>query len=330
MILGIETSCDETSVAVYHPEEGIRVNFVASQVNLFKMYGGVIPEVACRRHLEVINPLIDQVLEKAGIKWEDISACAVCYGPGLIGAVLIGVAVAKAIAGAIGIPLIGINHLEAHIYSSFLEASPKFPLLALIVSGGHTNLVYMQGHLSYKTLGQTKDDAVGEAFDKVAKLMGLEYPGGPVIDRLSKKGDPLAIDFPKPYLKEGGFDFSFSGLKTAVRNYYFKNKDNIKIEDVCASFQNSAVEVLVSKLFRAADDYNAKQIIICGGVASNSFLREKISLMGKEKGYSIWIPGLEYCTDNAAMVACAGFYKYRGKNFASLDLDAYSVLDLDN
>lgn len=329
MILGIETSCDETAAAVYESRKGILSDCVASQVKVFKKYGGVIPEVACRKHLEVINLLIKKTLEKAGVNWKDIKACAVSNGPGLIGAVLIGVAAAKAIASTLDIPLIGINHLEAHIYSSFLEGKPKFPIIALIVSGGHTTLVYMPEHLVYKTLGQTKDDAAGEAFDKVAKLLNLEYPGGPLIDKLSRKGNPDAINFPRPYLK-AGLDFSFSGLKTAVRNYCFENINNLNIEDVSASFQQAVVEVLIKKLSLALERYKVNQIVICGGVASNTLLRREMSQLAKEKKCLLWIPQAKYCTDNAAMVACAGSYKYKKKKFARMDMDAYSVLELDS
>ena len=327
MILAVETSCDETSVALYDRDKNIRSVLVASQVDLFKKFGGVVPEIACRKHVEIINPLLNELLALNKVGWKDIEAVAVTNGPGLIGAVLVGVAVAKTISAVISVPLIDVNHLEAHIYSAFIDNEPSFPLIALIVSGGHTNLVYMKDHLIYKTLGRTKDDAAGEAYDKVSKLLNLDYPGGPLIDKYAGKGDPLKIKFPMPMMDES-LNFSYSGLKTAVRNFYEKSGNDFSIYDISAGFQRSAIGILMKKLKKAVDEYNVNDIIICGGVACNSLLRSEANEYAQNNGLNLFIPKPIYCTDNAMMVAVAGYRKYVNNISSSLDLDAYSIREL--
>ncbi|MFH1454532.1 MAG: tRNA (adenosine(37)-N6)-threonylcarbamoyltransferase complex transferase subunit TsaD [Armatimonadota bacterium] len=325
-ILAIETSCDETGAAVINNNCEILSNIVSSQIDLHSKYGGVVPEVACRKHLEVLNPVIQEALDKAGICFKDLKAVACANRPGLIGAVLMGVGAAKAISAVCGIPLIAVDHLESHIYANFIEHKDiEFPLVALIVSGGHTSLIYIEDHLKYEILGRTRDDAAGEAFDKVAKALNLGYPGGPKIDELAKKGNEKAISFPKAKLPSP-YEFSFSGLKTAVMN--FLHKDGLEkhsLPDICASFQKAVVEVLIDNTFKAADDKGVKQILLSGGVVANSSLRKKMEEKAKELNFKLNFPPIKYCTDNAAMTAACAYYKYNKGIFADLSLDAYST-----
>ena len=331
-VLGIETSCDETSAAILVDGVDLRSNIIASQVDTHKKFGGVVPEVASRKHLENVNPVILEALDKAGTTLADLDAVAVTYGPGLVGALLVGVAAGKALAYALDIPLIGVNHLEGHISANFLvRPDLEFPLLCLVVSGGHTDLVYMPHRGDYQLLGRTRDDAAGEAFDKVARAMGLGYPGGPLIDKLSKEGDPKTIKLPRAFLEEGSLDFSFSGLKSAVLNYLNRaaqRKEEVNKADLAASFQRAVVEVLVEKTFIAAEACGVKTIMLAGGVAANRSLRELLLLRAEKAGCRVVFPPLDLCTDNAAMIACAGYYKYLRSDFAGLTLNAVPGLAL--
>ncbi|MCL5779759.1 MAG: tRNA (adenosine(37)-N6)-threonylcarbamoyltransferase complex transferase subunit TsaD [Bacillota bacterium] len=331
-ILGIETSCDETSAAVLVDGVGLRSNIISSQIEIHKKFGGVVPEVASRKHLENVHPVIMEALEQAGVGLGDLSAVAVTYGPGLVGALLVGVAAAKAMAYGLDIPLIGVNHLEGHIAANFLaQPDLEFPLLCLVVSGGHSDLVYLPGRGEYRLLGRTRDDAAGEAFDKVARAMGLGYPGGPLIDRLAREGNPEAVQFPRAFLEEGSLDFSFSGLKSAVLNHLNRAamaKEEINKADLAASFQRSVVEVLVEKTMLAVQRTGVKTILMAGGVAANGGLRALLQERAAAAGCRLVLPPLNLCTDNAAMIACAGYYKYLRGDFAPLTLNAVPALAL--
>jgi N6-L-threonylcarbamoyladenine synthase len=332
LIMGIETSCDETAAAIVKDGKKIISNVVASQISIHQKYGGVVPEIASRKHMEYIIPVIDKALDESGEKITDLSAIAVTYGPGLIGSLLVGLSVAKAMAYAQNIPLIGVNHLEAHIYANFLEHNEiKPPFVCLIVSGGHTSLVYIRHFGEYELLGQTKDDAAGEVFDKIAKFLNLGYPGGPIIEKLAKEGDPSSIQFPRPILNDKTYDFSFSGLKTAVI-YHIKELEkrnkNIPVSDILASFQQATIDVLVEKTIKAALQFKAKQIILAGGVAANTSLRREIKEKANLFNIKVFYPSISLCTDNAAMVASAGYYKFKENKKSSLTLDAASRLPL--
>lgn len=324
LVLAIETSCDETSVAVLRGERDVLANVVSSQAALHERYGGIVPELASRQHLKVINPALDEAIQKAGVTFWDLSAVAVTVGPGLIGSLVVGVAAAKALAAVLEVPLIGVNHLEAHLYANVLEdAEAAPPAVGLIVSGGHTLLVNMVDHGIYDLIGQTLDDAAGEAFDKVARYLGLGFPGGPEIDRFARQGDPRAIPFPRA-MREEGFDFSFSGLKTAVLNYVRRQRDlahDVSVEDVCASFQEAVVDVLVTKTVRAAAEHRVPAVFLSGGVAANSRLREALTAAGGERGVRVFAPSPALCTDNAAMVACCGYHRYRRGIRTPLDVN---------
>jgi len=332
LIMGIETSCDETAAAIVEDGKKIISNIVASQINIHQKYGGVVPEIASRKHMQDIIPVIDKALDESGKKITDLSAIAVTYGPGLIGSLLVGLSVAKAMAYAKNIPLIGVNHLEAHIYANFLEHNKiKPPFICLIVSGGHTSLLYIEYFGEYKLLGQTKDDAVGEVFDKIAKFLNLGYPGGPITEKLAKEGDPSSIQFPRPILNDKSYDFSFSGLKTAVI-YHIKKLEkrnkNIPTNDISASFQQAVTDVLVGKTIKAALKFKTKQIVLAGGVAANSSLRREIKEKANLLNIKVFYPSISLCTDNAAMVASAGYYKFKENKKSSLNLDAVSRLPL--
>lgn len=327
LILGIDTSCDDTSASVV--EDGIKIisNIISNQTGIHKKYGGIVPELASRRHIEMIWPVVDEALKCAGVSFKHITCIAVCYGPGLIGSLLVGCSFAKALCYSQNIPLIAVNHLEGHIFTSFLEEyKPSFPFLALIVSGGHTSLYHVDGFQQYKELGRTRDDAAGEAFDKVSKLLGLGYPGGPVIDKLAKEGNPEAIDFPRAYLPNS-FDFSFSGLKTAVLNFLEKG-EKVKFEDIAASFQASVVDVLVKKIEWAIKKTWLRRVVISGGVAANSELREKMKEMCNKREAELFLPSVSLCTDNAAMIAAAGYHHFKTGNIAGLDLNPKAYLPL--
>ena len=328
IVLGVETSCDETSVAIVKDGKEILANVVSSQIDVHKEYGGVVPEIASRCHTEVVTCVFEKALNDANLKPKDIDLVAVTEGPGLIGALLIGISAATAFAYANNIPIIGVNHLAGHIYANNLENELKFPCLALVVSGGHTELVLMEKHNSYKQLGQTLDDAVGESYDKVGRVIGVPYPGGPVIDKLAHQGKDV-YNFPRVYLDKEGFDFSFSGLKSAIINFVHNAEqrgEEINKIDVCASFQEAVTDVLVYKTHMAAKKYNVKQIIIAGGVAANKGLREK--LLKEITEFEICMPSIKYCTDNAAMIASLGYFcaldGYKDRKF---DIDGIPYLD---
>ncbi|MDQ0286100.1 N6-L-threonylcarbamoyladenine synthase [Desulfofundulus luciae] len=329
-ILAIETSCDETSAAVV--ADGVKVlsNIISSQVDVHRKFGGVVPEVASRKHLELINHVIKEALDQAGLVFGNLDAVAVTHGPGLVGALLVGVAAAKAVAFALDIPLIAVNHLEGHIYANFLvRPDLPFPLICLVVSGGHTDLVLVLHHGDYRLLGSTRDDAAGEAFDKVARVLELGYPGGPAIERLAREGNEEAIDFPRAYLD--GLDFSFSGLKTAVLQYLHRCRqrgEEVNPADVAASFQKAVVDVLVDKTMEAARNYNCPTIILAGGVAANGRLRAALASRARQEGLEVFYPPPVFCTDNAAMIGCAAYYKYLRGDLASLTLNAMPGLPL--
>lgn len=331
-ILAIETSCDETSAAIVQNGTNVLSNIISSQIDLHKKFGGVVPEIASRKHIEKIDPVISEALEEAGMDFTDIDAIAVTYGPGLVGALLVGLAEAKAIAFASSRPLIGVHHIEGHISANYIE-NPDFkpPFICLIVSGGHTHLVHVKDYGSYDILGKTRDDAAGEAFDKVARAIGLGYPGGPKIDKISKEGDKEAIDFPRSYLED--YDFSFSGLKSAVLNYINQCKMKDVIIDqanVAASFQSAVVEVLVNKTIKAAKELNINKIALAGGVAANSFLRQEIKKACEKEGITLQYPSMVYCTDNAAMIGASGYYEYIKGVRHGMDLNAVPNLKLED
>jgi len=320
-ILGIETSCDETAAAVVVDGTQVVSSVVASQVDLHARYGGVVPEVASRAHVEMLMPVVAQSLVEAGVGGSDIDAVAATVGPGLVGSLLVGVSAAKALSLVWDVPFVAVNHLEAHLYAAFLEEpTMELPLVVVLVSGGHTMLISMEGHGQYRLLGQTLDDAAGEAFDKVARFLDLGYPGGPLIDRLALDGDPRAISFPRPMLNDG-LDFSFSGLKTAVVNYVRKHPD-VGAADVAASFRQAVVDVLVTKARRAARDIGAKGICLAGGVAANSQLRMRVLDVCEEDALHAFIPSRSMCTDNAAMIAAAGYYCFQRNGASPIDTGA--------
>lgn len=307
-VLGIETSCDETAASIVKNGTEIVSNVVASQIESHKRFGGVVPEIASRHHVEQITIVIEEALEQAEMVPEQLSAVAVTEGPGLVGALLIGVNAAKAFAFAHQLPLVGVHHIAGHIYANRLEQEMEFPLLALVISGGHTELIYMKDHGDFDVIGETRDDAAGEAYDKVARTLNLPYPGGPHIDRLAhESSDP--VRFPRVWLEEGSYDFSFSGLKSSVLNYMHnaaQRGEQVKPEDIAAGFQNSVVEVVTAKALRAAEEYKVRQVIAAGGVAANKGLRASLENEFKKKGIPFYIPPLPLCTDNAAMIAAAG------------------------
>jgi N6-L-threonylcarbamoyladenine synthase len=329
-ILGIETSCDETAAAVVADGTRILSSIVASQVDLHAQYGGIFPEVASRAHIETIYPVIEDAMEAAFLGWDDLDAVAVTRGPGLVGSLLVGVNAAKGLALGRHLPLIGINHLEAHLYSAWLTADADklgFPLLGLIVSGGHTVLVVMTNHGLYQHLGGTIDDAAGEAFDKVGRMLGLPYPGGPAIEKAARKGNPEAFRFPRAWLDES-YDFSFSGLKTAVLRQVNRLEHQIgelPVADLAASFQDAVVDVLATKTARAAEEFGVTGVIVSGGVSANSALRQAIT---EAVAQPVYIPPLELCTDNAAMIAACGYWRFQAGQRDGYDMDVDPSLPL--
>ena len=332
IILAIESSCDETAAAVVKNGRTVLSNVISSQIDLHTLYGGVVPEIASRKHMEQINQVIRQALSEAGLTLDDITAIAVTYGPGLVGALLVGVTEAKAIAFATGKPLIGVHHIEGHISANFIEHKElEPPFGCLVVSGGHTHLVNVKDYGEYEILGKTRDDAAGEAFDKVARAVGLGYPGGPKIDRLAKEGNPNAIEFPRAKISGSEYDFSFSGIKSSVLNYINQcemKKEEINKADLVASFQNAVVDVLVSHAIHAAKEYGFKKLAIAGGVASNSALRAGMKAACEEQGIEFYYPSPILCTDNAAMIGAAAYYEYMKGSRASWNLNAVPNLKL--
>ena len=324
LTLGIETSCDETSCAVIKDGRYVLSNIISSQIDIHKQFGGVVPEIASRKHIESINNIIQEALDEAGCSFQDIDIIGVTHGPGLVGALLVGLSSAKALAYGLDIPLVGVHHIEGHICANYIEHKDlEPPFTCLVVSGGHTYLVQANGYNDYELVGRTRDDAAGEAFDKVARALGLPYPGGPHIDRLAKIGNKDAIDFPRVMLEKDSYDFSFSGLKTAVLNYLNEmNQKGIEVvvEDVAASFQAAVLDVIVEKSFRLAKERNSDKIVMAGGVAANQGLRTAMEERAKEEGINIYYPSKVLCTDNAAMIASAAYFNYIGGKQSELSL----------
>ena len=324
--LGIESSCDETAVAIIKDGREVLANVVSTQIPIHKKFGGVVPEIASRKHLTNIAFVVKEALDQAGLDFKDIDYIGVTYGPGLVGALLVGVGYAKALSYALNKPLVGTNHIEGHIaanYITFKELEPEF--LCLIISGGHTHLVRIEDYTKFEILGKTRDDAIGEAFDKVARVMELSYPGGPKVDKLAKLGKPN-IELPKTHLD--GLDFSFSGIKTAVINLNHNKKD-IKKEDLCASFEETVTDMLIQNVKKAIEETGIKKVALAGGVSANSFIRNKFVELGRELGAKIYFPELSLCTDNAAMIASAGYYRFLNGNTSDLTLNAVPNLKLE-
>lgn len=332
LTLAIESSCDETSAAVLRGGREILSDIISTQIPIHQKYGGVVPEIASRKHIVNIMPVVDEALQQAGVKLADIDQVAVTYGPGLVGALLVGVSAAKALAFALGVPLIGVNHLEGHIFANFLsdkELEP--PFMSLVVSGGHTALVDVRGYNDFRLWGQTRDDAAGEAFDKIARVMGLPYPGGPQIDKLAREGNPLAIDFPRALEEKGNYEFSFSGLKSAVLNYLNSEKmkgHELQKADIAASFQHSVIEVLVHKAFEAVAEAGRDTLVLAGGVAANSRLERCLREEAVRHGIKFSFPDKILCTDNAAMIGCRGYYQALAGRYSDLYLNAVPGLTL--
>ena len=331
-ILAIESSCDETAAAVVENGRTVLSDVISSQIDIHTLYGGVVPEIASRKHIERIDQVIEEALSQAGTELKDLDAVAVTYGPGLVGALLVGVAEAKAISYAAGLPLIGVHHIEGHICANYIE-HPQLepPFAALVVSGGHTHLVLVKDYGAYEILGKTRDDAAGEAFDKVARAIGLGYPGGPKIDRAAAEGNADAIPFPRAHIAGSAYDFSFSGLKSAVLNYLNGCKmrgETVSVPDVAASFQKAVTDVLVEHAMTATEEYGFKKLAIAGGVASNTALRSAMRKACSEKGVAFFMPSPSLCTDNAAMIGSAAYYEYCRGNFADFSLNAVPGLRL--
>jgi len=325
IILGIESSCDETSAAVVVNGRKVLSNVINSQIDIHTLYGGVVPEIASRNHVDVINQVVKEAIKQAGITMQDIDAISVTYGPGLVGALLVGVSYAKGLAYALEKPLIGVNHIAGHIaanYITYPDLEP--PFLCLIISGGHTHLVKINDYKNYEIIGKTKDDAIGEAYDKVARVVGLGYPGGPKIDKLAYEGE-ANIELPKSKIE--GLNFSFSGIKTAVINLNHKNP-NINKADLCASFEKVTTEMLIENVKKAIDETKLKKVVLAGGVAANTYIRKEFEKFSKQEEIKIYYPELKLCTDNAAMIAAAGYYEYISGNIAELDLNAVPNLKL--
>ncbi len=334
LILGIESSCDETAAAVVKNGREILSNVINSQIDLHKKYGGVVPEIASRKHIENIDAVVEEALSSANVTLSDIDAIAVTYGPGLVGALLVGVSFAKAYAYASKKPLIPVHHIKGHIMANILAHKDlEPPFVCLVASGGHSHIVLVEDYNKFKILGRTRDDAAGEAFDKIARVLGLGYPGGPLIDKLAKEGNPNAINFPRVRIDKSSLDFSFSGVKTSVINYLHKAEQQgvmVNKADVAASFQDAVTDVLCEHTIEAAILNNSKIITIAGGVASNSELREKMTKLANEKGIKVLYPSPVLCTDNAAMIACAGYYLFDENITLDLSLNALPSLSIEN
>ena len=332
LTLGIETSCDETAIAVLADGRIVLSNVISSQIDIFKNYGGVVPEIASRHHLENINGVLDEALTEAGVTLDDIDLIGVTDGPGLVGALLMGVSTAKALSFAKDIPLVGTHHLMSHISANYIEYTElEPPFMALITSGGHTEIVRVDDYCHCEVLGGTRDDAVGEAYDKVTRVLGLGYPGGPKIDKIAAEGNPEAIHFKRVYLEKDSFDFSFSGLKTSVLNYINHEKQagrEINRADVAASFQEAVMDVVAEKAIQAVKQTGMKKLVMAGGVAANSRLRGKLSALCEKEGIALYRPRPALCTDNGAMVACSAYYKYKSGQQGSLDMDASPSMPL--
>ena len=325
LVLGIESSCDETSVAVVKNGREVLSNVINSQIKIHEKYGGVVPEIASRSHVEVINQVYKEALEQANVSINDIDVIACTYGPGLVGALLVGVSYAKGLSYATKKPLVPVNHIEGHIAANYItHAKLKPPFLCLVVSGGHTHLVYIKDYTQFEILGKTRDDAIGEAFDKVARVVGLGYPGGPKVDKLAKEGEPNIV-LPKTHID--GLDFSFSGIKTAILNLHHKNPE-INKADLCASFEKYCTEALIENTLKAAKKLNVKTIALAGGVSANSYIREKFLQLENNYGMKVYYPELILCTDNAAMIASAGYFNYQINNVADLTLNAIPNLKI--
>ena len=333
IILAIESSCDETAVAIIKNGHEILANVVSTQIEIHRRYGGVVPEIASRKHLELINAVVQEALDQANMVLDDVTHIAVTYGPGLVGALLVGVATAKALAFASGKPLIGVHHIEGHICANFLVKQDfQFPLVCLVVSGGHTNIIKITDHGQYLLLGQTKDDAAGEAYDKIARAIGLPYPGGPHIEQLSREGNANAIELPRAWMGDDSYDFSFSGLKSAVLNYINKAKmkgEEINPADVAASFQQAVLDVLVQKTIRAAVENGVSNILLAGGVAANGTLRDQLQTAANAHNIQVHYPPVHFCTDNAAMIGAAAHYKAVKGDYADLTLNAVPNLSFE-
>jgi len=333
LTLAIETSCDETSCAVLKDGREVLSNIISSQIEIHRQFGGVVPEIASRKHIENINVIIQESLDEAGVSFEDIELISVTQGPGLIGALLVGLSTAKALAYGLDIPIIGVNHIEGHVCANFIEHKDlEPPFTGLIVSGGHTYLVQVNDYTDYELVGRTRDDAAGEAFDKVARSLGLPYPGGPFIDKLSKTGNKEAVYFPRVTIDETTYDFSFSGLKTAVLNYLNKQRlkgEEIVVEDVAASFQQAVLDVLVDKSFRLAKERHSDKIVIAGGVAANEGLRTMLEERGAKENIKIYYPSKVLCTDNAAMIGSAGYFSYKKGKRSNLAMSVEPNLDIN-
>lgn len=332
IILGIETSCDETSAAVVVNGRKVLSNIISSQVDIHKKYGGVVPEIASRRHVELIMQVVDDAVQTAGITLQQVDAIGVTYGPGLVGALLVGLSAAKALAFTLDRPLIGVHHIEGHIAANYIQyPALEPPFVCLVASGGHSHIVHVKDYDQFDILGQTRDDAAGEAFDKIARAVGLGYPGGPLIDQMAKAGNAEAIRFPRVFFGEGSFDFSFSGLKTAVLNYLNiaqQKGETYVLEDLCASFQKAVVDVLVENTLRAAVKMGVSKVALAGGVAANSSLRASMQHAAQKAGIEVFYPSLVLCTDNAAMIGCAAYYEYTRGHRSDLTLNAVPGLRL--
>lgn len=332
LILAIESSCDETAAAVIKNGREVLSNVISSQIALHTLYGGVVPEIASRKHIEKSNQVIEEALAEAGVTLSDITAIGVTYGPGLVGALLVGVAEAKAIAYAAGLPLVGVHHIEGHISANYIENKElEPPFVCLVVSGGHTHLVIVKDYGEYEIIGKTRDDAAGEAFDKVARAIGLGYPGGPKVDKLAREGNPHAMEFPRAHIEGAPYDFSFSGVKSAVLNHLNSCQmkgEEVNRADLAASFQASVIEALVSRAIRAAKEYHFDKLAIAGGVASNTALREALQSACEKEGIHFYYPSPVYCTDNAAMIGVAAYYEYQRGTRHGWDLNAVPNLKL--